>query len=70
MAERKHGTPAPDTDVTAAQWLHGADLSVRDLRGSDLSSLEPAKVDLPAAGMTIALAIDLTAALGLDVQPE
>ncbi|MCA1407735.1 pentapeptide repeat-containing protein [Ensifer sp. IC3342] len=56
-----------EADLTGA-WLHGADFIVCDLRGSDLSAIEPENVRLKEAIITTDQTIIIAEALGLDVR--
>jgi len=51
-------------------WLHRADLGGCDLRGSDLSSVDPETTVLRGAIITIDQTIAIAEALGLDVRAE
>jgi uncharacterized protein YjbI with pentapeptide repeats len=56
-------------DLSGA-WLVGADLSECDLRGSDLSTLNPLETQIRGAVITWEQAAVLAGSLGLDVRPE
>ena len=56
-------------DLSGATW-HRANLTRCDLRGSDLSSLDPANVELQGAQIGWQQAVQLVTVLGLDVLPE
>lgn len=58
-----------DCDTSGVTW-HRARLERCDLRGSDLSSLDPATVELAGARVTIDQAVQVAEALGLDVRPD
>ncbi len=49
--------------------LEKADLSGCDLRGSDLSAVDPATTRLAGAVITVEQAVTLALAQGLDVRP-
>ena len=59
---------APYDAASVGAWLHGANLSKCDLRGSDLSAIEPENVRLMDAIITIDQTIVIAEALGLDVR--
>lgn len=50
--------------------MHSADFSRCDLRGSDLSAIEPEHVQLKGAIITVEQTLMIAEALGLDVRPE
>lgn len=54
----------------AAAMLHNAKLDRCDLRGSDVTAIDPWNVTLRAAVITWEQAVVLAAAMGLDVRPE
>ena len=58
-----------DCDLTAA-WLHLSDLSGCDLRGSQLSGIDPATVNLDRAIITLEQAVVIVEAMGLDLRTE
>lgn len=63
------GSTLRDCDLSNA-WLHGADLTDADLRGTELAGIEPETVLLRGAVVTIAQAVTVAEALGLDVRAE
>ena len=76
VADRKHGIPAPSTTSTvhSADW-DGRDLSGErhdkcDLRGSDLSSLDPETAKLKGAIIDPQQALVIAATLGLVVRED
>lgn len=54
----------------AGTWFHRADFTECDLRGSDLSNLDPLTVELARAIITIDQAVTIAEALKLDVRAE
>lgn len=48
-------------------WLHGVDFTKADLRGSDLSSLDPSVVTLTGARIEPEQAITIALAMGLRI---
>jgi uncharacterized protein YjbI with pentapeptide repeats len=54
-------------DLSGA-WLHRADLTGCDLRGSDLSALDPRTVELKDAVIDPVQAVVIATALGLEVR--
>ncbi len=63
------GSSLRDVDLSGA-WLDGADLTDCDLRGSDLSTLDPVRVRLAGAVVTLDQALVIATSLGLDVRTE
>ena len=66
---RCQGGVLTDCDLSGA-WLLRADLSRRDLRGSDLSALEPENTVLRGAIVHPGQALVIATALGLDIRDE
>jgi fluoroquinolone resistance protein len=58
-----------DVDASGA-WWHRADLTGADLRGTDLSSLEPATAQLRGAKVDLRQAVVVAGNLGLDIRPD
>ena len=56
-------------DLTGA-LLHNARFAAADLRGSDLSTLDPTAVDLKGALITWKQAVQVAKTLGLNVRPD
>ena len=54
----------------AATMLHRANFSGCDLRGSDLSSLDPTETEIRGAIVTIEQAVVIAEAFGLDIRPD
>ena len=54
----------------AGALLHRADFSSCDLRGSDLSSLDPKETEISGAIVSLDQAIVIASALGLDIRVE
>ena len=75
-AIQRHLNAAPEAtqvvfcDVQKEDWLQGAKLARCDLRGSDLSALEPEHVQMRGAIVTYEQALVIAMALGLDVRAE
>ena len=51
-------------------FFDGADFTDCDLRGSDLSALDPARVRLKGAIIDMQQALSLVQAMGLDIRAE
>lgn len=66
---RCQGAVLRECDLTSA-WLAGAVLTECDLRGSELAGIEPESVSLRGAIITIAQAVTIVEALGLDVRSD
>ena len=58
-----------DADLSGAA-LDGADFTDCDLRGSDLSTLDPGTVRLAGAIIDVQQALTIAQALGLDVRAD
>jgi uncharacterized protein YjbI with pentapeptide repeats len=58
-----------DNDLTGA-WMQLTNFTSADLRGSDLSTLDPSVVTLAKAVIDVSQSIQLATALGLDVRPD
>ena len=67
---RLDGATVRGTVDLSGAWLHSAKLSGCDLRGSDLSSVDPLTVELNRTIIDIDQAVTLAVALGLDARPE
>lgn len=63
---RCQGASVRDCDLSSA-WLSGAVLTECDLRGSDLAGIEPDTVVLRGAIVTVAQAVVIVEAMGLEV---
>jgi hypothetical protein len=50
--------------------MHGCDFTRTDLRGSDLSSLDPRTVVLDGALIDVDQSVVIARGLGLDVRPD
>jgi fluoroquinolone resistance protein len=69
VGARCEGSTLRDDDLSGS-WFHRANLSRCDLRGSDVSAVDPLTVELGGAIITFDQAVVLATALGLDVRPE
>ena len=56
-------------DLSGA-WLHGANLSRADLRGSDVSAIDPTESTITGAIIDVQQALTFAAALGLVVRDD
>jgi uncharacterized protein YjbI with pentapeptide repeats len=63
------GAALRDVDLSGTQWPRST-LDRCDLRGSDLSSLDPLTVSLAGAVIDLAQAAAIASALGLDVRAD